>query len=69
MFTKEQKIRYKCKTCGKVFGENDDLRKHIRSVHEGIKNHVCETCGKAFSENRNLKKHILSVHDGVITDG
>ena len=41
-----------------------DLKRHIKNVHEGLKNHVCDSCGKAFSEAGNLRKHIKGVHQG-----
>ena len=47
------------------FGRAADLKKHIRYVHEGVKNHKCEKCGKAFTKPGELKIHISSVHEGV----
>ena len=37
------------------------LKKHINSVHEGLKNHKCNLCDKAFSQPSDLKFHI---HEG-----
>ena len=42
-----------------------DLGTHIKTVHEGVKNHKCDACGKSFSEAGTLKKHLRATHEGV----
>ena len=32
-----------------------NMKAHIESVHDGIKNHQCEICGKSFALNTDLK--------------
>ena len=39
-----------------------NLKKHIKNVHEQLKNHQCDLCDKVFSESRSLKKHTKAVH-------
>jgi uncharacterized Zn-finger protein len=39
--------------CGKVYSQNGDLQKHIRT-HTGDKPYKCDVCGKGFSQNGNL---------------
>ena len=39
-----------------------DLGKHIKTVHEKIKDFKCEICEKAFISNSDLKRHINAVH-------
>uniref|UniRef100_A0A8D9B6P9 Zinc finger protein 473 n=1 Tax=Cacopsylla melanoneura TaxID=428564 RepID=A0A8D9B6P9_9HEMI len=46
-----------CDKCSKLFRTRDNLRTHIRIVHEGVKKHVCEYCEKRFSCNSNLESH------------
>ena len=53
---------FNCKSCGKSFSQAGYLKKHIHTVHEGLKDHKCEFCGKSFSEAGTLKKHIQTVH-------
>ena len=48
----------KCESCGKLFSEAGYLKKHIRTVHEGHKDHKCESCDKSFSQAGFLKRHI-----------
>ena len=60
-----------CKACDKAFGKSIYLQRHIKSVHEGVKNYKCEKsgkcwlCGKFFSRARDIKKHISSVHERI----
>ena len=42
------------------------MRKHVESVHEGLKQYKCQQCDKAFGDDGNLKRHIKSVHEGSI---
>ena len=50
--------------CEKTFSSSGDLKKHIKAVHNGQKNHKCDLCGKSFSRAHYLKIHIDSVHNG-----
>lgn len=59
----DQKIqRNTCKICGHCFAQTADLRKHIRTVHEGRRDFKSDKCNKSFGERGNLKKHERSVH-------
>ena len=40
-----------------------DWIKHIRVVHEKIKDHKCEDCRRAFSSKRLLTYHTIKYHD------
>ena len=66
---KHYKLRFdedqQCEICNKVFTRKYSLAKHIKIVHEGVKNHECETCGKSFGISSELKKHIARVHEGI----
>ena len=46
------------------FFEARSLRKHIRTVHEGHKDHKCESCNKSFSHAHHLRRHIHTIHEG-----
>ena len=54
---------YKCESCGKSFGQKDNLERHVMTVHEKIKAYQCEYCDKNFGEKQNLKSHLKSVHE------
>lgn len=63
-----------CPHCGKAFGQEGNLRKHIESIHEGIKRtntkkviralrYSCETCYRGFVSPVDLRKH-ERIHTG-----
>ena len=56
--------QHQCTSCGKLFSGAVNLKKHISTVHEGLKNYKCESCDKSFSYSGHLKRHILTVHEG-----
>ena len=45
--------------CGKAFSEAYKLRRHLREVHDNLKDHVCSTCGKTFARADKLFQHEL----------
>ena len=51
-----------CEKCGKVFYSKTNLKKHILTVHEGLKQYVCDKCGTKMSKFSNLSDHRLKVH-------
>lgn len=51
-----------CESCHKVFSDGACLRRHVRTVHEGMKFN-CDFCEKSFSQLPNLKIHIGTVHE------
>mmetsp|Transcript_21961 Transcript_21961/g.60141 ORF Transcript_21961/g.60141 Transcript_21961/m.60141 type:complete len:340 (+) Transcript_21961:144-1163(+) len=52
-----------CVHCGGTFGEKGNLARHIRIVHDKVKEHVCSECGKAFGQKGDLVKHIKTIHE------
>ena len=58
-------FKYKCDACGKACRKPSELKDHIKTVHEGQKNHKCEFCEKYFSQKGHLKTHIECVHEGI----
>ena len=53
------------KPCKKEFDRKNYVKRHVNSVHEGIKNQ-CNICNKAFTENSSLRRHVESVHEGLV---
>ena len=53
-----------CNQCGKLVFKSY-LKKHIRTVHEGIRDQIytCEHCGKEYTNNFHLKTHIKQKHE------
>eukprot|EP00187_Rhodella_violacea_P010880 CAMPEP_0174914984 /NCGR_PEP_ID=MMETSP0167-20121228/81127_1 /TAXON_ID=38298 /ORGANISM="Rhodella maculata, Strain CCMP736" /LENGTH=138 /DNA_ID=CAMNT_0016159771 /DNA_START=381 /DNA_END=794 /DNA_ORIENTATION=- len=42
------------------------LKRHVRCIHEGIKQHQCSLCERKFFEADNLRKHTRFVHGDQI---
>uniref|UniRef100_A0A1B0DQD7 C2H2-type domain-containing protein n=1 Tax=Phlebotomus papatasi TaxID=29031 RepID=A0A1B0DQD7_PHLPP len=40
-----------------------NLKQHVNTVHQGIKNHHCTICNKSFGTTRSLKNHLM-LHTG-----
>ncbi|KAM4584564.1 uncharacterized protein PAE49_004075 isoform 2-T2 [Odontesthes bonariensis] len=52
---------YVCPTCGKVFSQNQGLKRHLM-IHSGKRPFKCFTCGRGFTQSGNLKTH-MRVHE------
>ena len=64
-FKRHQKIHllsYSCEICGKLFGQNWDLKVHLRT-HTKEKCEECEICKKRFCDPSTKRKHIKLVHE------
>jgi len=59
----EIKNKFQCHECEKNFSNKSNLKTHIKSIHENIKNYVCEDCKKCFTNNTRLKSHIEKKHN------
>ena len=54
-----------CETCGKEFGSNFSLARHIQTVHEGLRNFVCNICGEGFARKSQLENHVRRNHENI----
>ena len=59
------KYSFKCERCGKQFYLKNNYKAHVRTVHEGRRDHKCDVCGEAFFRNDHLQKHILANHSDI----
>ncbi|XP_062533593.1 zinc finger protein OZF-like isoform X4 [Armigeres subalbatus] len=48
---------FPCPHCEQTFRITQGLNRHVREVHEKVRNYSCEECGKCFGNSRNLKEH------------
>ena len=58
----QKEKNYKCKKCGKSFGQMSTLGRHFETIHEGIRKYKCNECMTVFAEKRQLVKHNLKKH-------
>ncbi|KAL4918369.1 hypothetical protein BDW62DRAFT_67989 [Aspergillus aurantiobrunneus] len=49
---------FPCEECGKALGRRTDLKRHVESVHRGIRKFGCEQCGARFSRPDTLTRHV-----------
>ena len=57
-----------CPHCYKTFSNDYKVKRHIETVHEGVKHWQCSICPKKFYEKKDLGRHIRGVHMGEKVD-
>ena len=58
----EKKENAKCPIC-EMFVRVRTLKKHMVSVHEGLKPFQCSICDYNYSRKDHLESHIIAVHE------
>ena len=56
--------RFQCDQCEKNYKVKGELKKHIDSIHRGIR-FPCSTCSEVLSSSQSLKRHVRTVHETV----
>ncbi|UJR37751.1 hypothetical protein I4U23_030445 [Adineta vaga] len=56
------KDKYTCSYCGKVFPRSANLTRHLRT-HTGEQPYRCKYCERSFSISSNLQRHIRNIHN------
>ena len=51
-----------CELCDKSYDNIHYLKRHIKTVHDKVKDYKCDSCGKAFTTPSHLEQHVKSVH-------
>ena len=59
----EERKTLPCPSCPLMFTLPINLKRHIKRVHEGIKNHQCDVCEKKFASKNEVKEH-MTMHTG-----
>ena len=55
-------IQHKCNHCSYVTTEGSNLKRHVKSVHDKIKDIKCDQCSFDTSDKGNLNRHKKFVH-------
>ena len=53
---------YKCKRCKYESHKKQHLDRHVKAIHDKVKDEVCGHCGLAFSRKESLIRHKRTVH-------
>ena len=56
--------KLKCRICDKKIVQYY-MKEHVKTVHDGIKDHQCKICKRKFGQLENMKEHVKTVHDGI----
>ena len=59
----EIRERIKCSKCDKTYACLNNIKIHMKMVHDKIKDHHCEHCDNAFSTKSDLKRHMITHSD------
>ena len=60
---------FRCQFCGLSFSMNWLRRRHERSVHQEVSEHVCFVCRKSYSRKDSLREHMRRFHSMEVTSG
>ena len=61
--TKLIEVSNLCKQCNKSFATSVTLKRHIKTVHDKVKDYKCDSCEKRFGSKTDLKRHKNAVHN------
>ena len=54
-----------CQECGQSFSSKHKMERHIKTIHQDIKDFPCDYCTKEFTSSHGLKGHIETIHMGI----
>ena len=57
--------RFKCLKCDMKFSQKIILQRHIKAIHDKIKDIECPKCDMKFTDKNNLHNHIKAIHDKI----
>ncbi|KAK4866996.1 hypothetical protein LT330_007737 [Penicillium expansum] len=57
MHNPEWKNNHPCDDCHKTFGRSSDLKRHMNTVHLGLRRYSCDSCDRRFSRQDSLARH------------
>jgi uncharacterized C2H2 Zn-finger protein/very-short-patch-repair endonuclease len=65
IYQRSRELVYSCQQCDYVSKRLGDLKKHVKQVHDKIKDFRCPQCDYKTSRSGNLKQHIKDVHSKI----
>jgi len=61
----KNKDRYTCDQCNYKTCQHGNLARHIKGIHDKIKDHACTQCEYKCSQKRDMARHVKGVHDKI----
>ncbi len=58
-------MNFTCYKCNYETKEKNNLKRHIKTVHDKMKDFKCDKCDYVCSSNIDLKRYIKTVHDKI----
>ena len=55
----------KCMKCDTKFKSKNNILRHVKNMHDRLRNFHCNECDKSFNQNSDLIKHVQGIHEGV----
>ena len=60
------KGRIPCTKCDKTFPHTNEMKLHIKRIHENVKNKACEQCSYRTYSGFNLRLHVKKMHNSKL---
>ena len=58
-FEERYSLKRECSNC---FGLKGNLKRHIKTIHNRLKDFQCDKCLNSFVDKRNLRMHMKTIH-------
>jgi phage host-nuclease inhibitor protein Gam len=65
IYRRSRELVYSCQQCEYVSKRLADLKRHVKDVHDKIRDLKCHICDYKSSQSSNLKQHIKTVHSKI----
>ncbi|XP_055710234.1 gastrula zinc finger protein XlCGF57.1-like [Phlebotomus papatasi] len=63
MNTHTKERTWPCKFCPSTFTQQENMKRHVKVVHQGVKDFHCPHCERSFGKAETLKHHVMT-HTG-----
>jgi uncharacterized C2H2 Zn-finger protein len=59
----ERKFECTFEACGKKYAFARELKRHVESIHCGVRKYTCPHCDSSFKIKADLRGHVLNLHE------
>lgn len=61
----KKEYKFKCEKCDQLFNDKSAMKRHIKVIHDKVRDKKCDICGKAFTLPHHLRGHVMTVHKNL----